>query len=86
MIIIPYTIKVDMHYHPLFANVIDQVWLGLEWSLLIFTIIAFIVNVLVFILVSIVTCRPCHPRNKMVYNSCISNQTEIIFIIIFFYT
>jgi len=42
----------------------DSVWQGLEWSLLIFTIISFIVNVFVFVIVAIVTCTPCCPQHK----------------------
>lgn len=39
----------------------DRVWQGLEWSLLIFTILSFVVNVLVFVVVAILTCTPCCP-------------------------
>jgi len=44
-----------------FRSQYDGVWQGLEWSLLIFTIISFIVNVFVFVIVAILTCMPCCP-------------------------
>ncbi|KAI9559948.1 hypothetical protein GHT06_013955 [Daphnia sinensis] len=53
-----------MAVSPRFRSYNNAVWLGLEWTLLILSIFGFIVNLSVFVSVSVLICRPCCPNNR----------------------
>ncbi|KZS08219.1 Uncharacterized protein APZ42_027882 [Daphnia magna] len=53
-----------MAVSPRFRSYNNAIWLGLEWTLLILSIFGFIVNLSVFVSVSVLICRPCCPNNS----------------------
>ncbi|KAK4029932.1 hypothetical protein OUZ56_022888 [Daphnia magna] len=53
-----------MAVSPRFRSYNNAIWLGLEWTLLILSIFGFIVNLSVFVSVSVLICRPCCPNNR----------------------
>ncbi|XP_046655343.1 uncharacterized protein LOC124348962 isoform X1 [Daphnia pulicaria] len=64
-----------MAISPRFRSYHNSTWLGLEWTLLILSILGFIVNFSVFVSVSVLICRPCCPNNRR--NNC-QSQTRLL--------